>query len=142
MNDSIIPPTVRGVLGRLARGSDDRGTALSVILLLRSLRSACADEVEVEVCAQGDGVLVTVEQVTIGLWLAELLPVSMPTLNAVLDEMPELLRDIERSGEGETAVVRLRRTDSPSPLGIVTPMELPSADLVAATTRATLPGEL
>jgi hypothetical protein len=142
MNDSIIPPTVRGVLKRLARGADDRATALSVILLLRSLRAASAGGVEVEVSAHGAGVLVTVEHVEAGLWLAEILPVSMRALHEVLEEMPELLRDLERSGEGDTAVVRVRCVGGPGMRALETPVSLPSPALLAASSRATLPGEV
>lgn len=142
MNDSIIPPTVRSVLARLARGADDRATALSVILLLRSLRSSCAEGVEIEVCAQStgghDGLLLTIEHPASGLWLAEIISVSMRTLREVFEEMPELLRDLERTGD----VVRLRRSTPPDAFGIVTPVELPSAELVAATSRETSPGEI
>jgi hypothetical protein len=66
----------------------------------------------------------------------------MRALHEVLEEMPELLRDLERSGEGDTAVVRVRCVGGPGMRALETPVSLPSPALLAASSRATLPGEV
>jgi hypothetical protein len=123
--------TLRSSLQRLARGADDRGNALSLLLVMRAVVADRGPEAVVELTSQEQGTLVTLEDDRVDLWVAELLPITMRTIEAVLSEVEELSAAFVRAIEGDVATLRVRATPPTASLSLRhTPIELPSLELL------------
>jgi len=139
MSDDLKKPTtrelglraMRSVMGRLARGNDDAEGALLVLLVVRMFALERRTAMVIELCPQDSGLLLTMEEPATGLWHAELLAVSMPTLRRVLDDMPELLHTFAQS-EHQGTVTLVSKAGSPQDAlaARMTPVALPSLGLL------------
>jgi hypothetical protein len=136
------PGALRAVMERLARGNDDNEGALLVLLAIRTFALERSAVMEVELSPQEDvGLLLTIEEPHTGLWHAELLRVTMPTLRRVLSEMPELLHPFDQTERDGTLTLRTKAVSVPSAMAArMTPVALPSLDLLLAA--GFLPGPL
>jgi len=104
MHIAITPAGLRMALARFARGRDDRAQATSLLLLLR----AAADQHgrAVELSSHDEGTLATIEGADDGLFLAELVPISMETISRAFLESPELAASFVRRRERGGVVLR------------------------------------
>jgi hypothetical protein len=128
---SISPTTLRDSLARVAAGDDDRANALTLLFLLRAV--AGEESTVVELCTHDDATLVTIDEPSTDLWIAELVPVSMRTIDAVLATAPELSISFLRFGQGDDVVVRARKPHAANAFVVhQTPFELPAVDLLVA----------
>jgi hypothetical protein len=125
------PTALRIALARLARGQDDPAHALSLLLLLRA---ASEDGNDVELSPHDGQTLATIEDPTAGRWIADLLPVSIATVQEVLSEMPELALTFAAWRSPDGIVIRALTSGPlvPPPRASerATPAELPSLDLL------------
>jgi hypothetical protein len=128
---TITPVTLRESLARLALGSDDRAYALTLLFLLRAV--AAEEGVVVELSASEDKTLVTIDEPASELWIAEVLPISMATIESVLALSPELSIAFLRFTQGAEVIVRARKPHAAAAYIVhETPVELPPMDLLLA----------
>ena len=129
---AMTPAALRIALARLARGADDHAHALSLLLLLRA--AADGHRSSVELTSHDDGALATIERAPDEPFIAELLPVTMPTIEAVLCELPDLAASFARWCDGSGVVLRALgaavRVPPARPSQRLTPPELPSLALL------------
>lgn len=121
--------SVRAVLERLSTATDDTATAMSLLLVLRTFALEHGEGLVVELSSVDIGMLVTIEDPTQDLWVAEMLPLTMRTVRGLLAEMPEILLAFEKTETNESLTLRM-----PS-LGLdltsrMTPVALPSIGLL------------
>jgi hypothetical protein len=124
------PNALRAVMERLARGNDDGDGALLLLLVIRMFALERNAMMVVELCSQEIGMLLTLEEPASGLWHAELLRVTMPTLRRVIAEMPELLFAFDHTEQDGTLTLRTRPQTALT--ARMTPVALPSLDLLLA----------
>lgn len=133
---------LRAALARLSSAPDARESAISLLLLARTVIGGPGSEgsgAVVELSSHEGGLLVTIEDGR-GLWGAGLLALSMPTAERLLSEMPELAPGVERIEVEGGFVLRLSRSERPSSRAPwPTPTELPSLELLAQAGLVTAP---
>ncbi len=121
--------TVRTVLERLSNAPDDPNSAMSLLLVLRTFALERGPGLVIELSGLDFGMMVTIEDRANDLFVAEMLPISMRSIRALLAEMPEILHAFERAETLESLTLRV-----PS-LGFdlaarMTPVALPSINLL------------
>lgn len=122
--------TLKGVLARIARGTDDPTSAMSLLLVLRTFATESKSDVLIELKALEAGMLATFEDATHDVWLLEMLPVSLRTVRAVIDEMPELVYGLQRSEREDALTLRTTRSRYDTLSSRMTPLALPSLNLL------------
>lgn len=121
--------TVRAVLERLSKGSDDATGAMSLLLVLRTFALERGEGVTIELSGLDIGMLVTIEDPARDLWVAEMLPLSLRTVRSLVEDMPELLLAFERT-ETESALTLRVPALGFEVAARMTPVALPSIGLL------------
>ena len=133
---------LRAALARLSSAPDGRESALSLLLLARTVVGGAGSDARgavVELSSHEGGLLVTIEDAG-GLWVAGLLALSMATAERLLAELPELAPGVERIEVEGGFLLRLSRSGTPSSRPPwPTPAELPSLDLLVEAGLVTAP---
>lgn len=120
---------VRTVLERLSKAGDDPASAMSLLLVVRTFALERGEGLVIELSGLDIGMLVTLDDTANGLWIAEMLPLSLGTVKGVLATIPELLLPFERAETEDAISLRIPSTSFGIP-GRMTPVALPSIGLL------------